>query len=169
MLSINALLQVIQTVAEAHSQINKFAAGQRYDFSASEALQYPCLWVVPNGGSLDVAGKRMDYRFTFIMMDLDNHDGTNQIEVLSDTALILADIIAVLQNEAEAQQQWQLTTGSGFEPFADAQLDTVSGYIADVTISVMYDGDVCNDIFAGINLPDINALTTDAGEYLLWT
>ena len=53
----------------------------------------------------------MDYRFTFIMMDLDNHDGTNQIEVLSDTALILADIIAVLQNEAEEQQQWQLTTG----------------------------------------------------------
>ena len=50
MLSINALLQVIQTVAEAHSQINKFVAGQRYDFSASEALQYPCLWVVPNGG-----------------------------------------------------------------------------------------------------------------------
>ena len=88
----------------------------------------------------------MDYRTTFIMMDLDNHDGTNQIELLSDTALILADIIAVLQNEAEAQQQWQPTTGSGFEPFADAQLDTVSGYIVDVTISVIYDGDVCNDI-----------------------
>lgn len=147
MLSINALLQVIQTVAEAHSQINKFAAGQRYDFSASEALQYPCLWVVPNGGSLDVAGKRMDYRFTFIMMDLDNHDGTNQIEVLSDTALILADVFDKIRNQSE-DYNYEISSSNNFEPFVDAQLDTVSGHIADLTITVFNDGDICNNIFA---------------------
>jgi len=146
MLSINALLQVIQTVAEAHSQINKFAAGQRYDFSASEALQYPCLWVVPNGGSLDVQGKRMDYRFTFIMMDLDNHDGTNQIEVLSDTALILADVFDKIRNQSE-DYNYEISSSNNFEPFVDAQLDTVSGHIADLTITVFNDGDICNNIF----------------------
>ena len=147
MLSINALLQVIQTVAEAHSQINKFAAGQRYDFSASEALQYPCLWVVPNGGSLDVAGKRMDYRFTFIMMDLDNHDGTNQIEVLSDTALILADVFDKIRNQSE-DYNYEISSSNNFEPFVDAQLDTVSGHISDLTITVFNDGDICNNIFS---------------------
>ena len=146
MLSINALLQVIQTVAQAHSQINKFAAGQRYDFSASEALQYPCLWVVPNGGSLDVQGKRMDYRFTFIMMDLDNHDGTNQIEVLSDTALILADVFDKIRNQSE-DYNYEISSSNNFEPFVDAQLDTVSGHIADLTITVFNDGDICNNIF----------------------
>ena len=153
MISLNQLLRQIRAVANAHSQINTYAEGQKYDFSASNAIVYPCLWVVPMGATNDLAGKKIDYRFTLVMMDIEQSGGENQIEILSDTALMLTDIVAQLENTSNATQEWQVGTLGNYEPFVDSFLDTVSGHSCELTLSTYYASDTCTDILEGYNPP----------------
>lgn len=153
MISLNQLLRQIRAVANAHSQINTYAEGQKYDFSASNAIVYPCLWVVPMGATNDLAGKKIDYRFTLVMMDIEQSGGENQIEILSDTALMLTDIVAQLENTSNATQEWQVGTLGNYEPFVDSFLDTVSGHSCELTLSTYYSSDTCTDILEGYNPP----------------
>jgi len=146
MISLNSLLKKIKGIADLHSQINTYAQGNKYDFSANEALTYACLWSIPQGASMDLAGRKLDYRITLFMMDIEKADGSNQIEILSDTALILTDVIAQLQSIAQDEDTWQVTSVGTFEPFTDSFSDTVSGHSVDITLGAFYGGDICSDI-----------------------
>jgi hypothetical protein len=80
------------------------------------------------------------------MMDLELADGSNQIEILSDSILQLFDVIAKIENEANDPNEWELSSVGGFEPFTDSGLDTVSGHSCELVFSVFYAGDICNGI-----------------------
>jgi hypothetical protein len=152
MKSLNQILKQIEEVAESHYQINTYAQGQRYDFSADAALLYPCLWAVPAGVTPSLERSVMDYRIIIVMMDIEKADGSNEIDILNDTALILMDVIAKLQELAEEQTtdepEWNITSVGGFEPFVDAQLDTVSGHTCELVITAFFASDLCVDIFS---------------------
>ena len=145
MTSLNALIKQIQAIAESHSQISNFAVGQRYDFGAAAALTYPVLWVVPNGASM--SGNNFDYSLVFILMDLEQTGGENQVEILSDSLLILVDVLAKLRELFEPIANEEIINTGTFTPFVDAQLDTVSGHSIEVTIRTFNANDVCNNIF----------------------
>jgi len=146
MTSLNYLLKKISDIVANHAQINHYAQGNKYDWSASGALTYPCLWAIPNGGSPDIKGHKFDYRISLFMMDLELADGSNQIEILSDSILQLFDVIAKIENEANDPNEWELSSVGGFEPFTDSGLDTVSGHSCELVFSVFYAGDICNGI-----------------------
>lgn len=154
MISLNYLLKQIKDKANLHTQINTFAQGQKYDFSADSAILYPCLWAIPMGVSPGtsssgngILGRTVDYRISLFMMDIELSDGSNEIDILSDTAQILFDIVAKLDSDSNDEAEWQLSAIGNFEPFVDAQLDTVSGHSTELTFSVFYAKDTCNNIF----------------------
>lgn len=146
MISLNSLLKKIKTIAEAHSQVNTYAQGNKYDFGQDEALVYPCLWAIPQGGSMDLTGRKFDYTITIFCMDIELKDGSNQIEILSDTILILTDLVAKLQSDAQDGDEWQVTSIGNYNPFTDADSDTISGHSVDLTLSAFYSGDICSEI-----------------------
>jgi len=153
MQSLNQVLKQIRTAAGKHTQINTYAEGQAYDFSASDALLYPCLWAVPQGISPGLSGQAnrilgttVDYRIQLFMMDKENADGTNEIDILSDTAQILFDVISYLDNEFNDSNELSLTGIGNLEPFVDARLDMVAGYSCELVFTVFYDHSVCTDI-----------------------
>jgi len=146
MVSLNKLLKTIREVAEGHAQIVSYAEGQRYDISAAEATDYSCLWAVPQGAQVDLAGKSITYKIALVMMDLEKADGSNQIDILSDTALILTDVLAKLRDEGENADEWSLRSATDFEPFVDVFSDQVSGHTTDVYFKTFFAGDICSEI-----------------------
>ena len=148
MISLNYLLKQIKTVAEAHAQVNTYAQGQRYDFSASEALLYPCVWAIPNGASLDLQGRQLGYNITLVIMDIERADGSNQIDILNDTILILTDLVAKIQENNEDASEWVIGSVGNLTPFVDSFLDTVSGHSIDLTINAFFGEDICNGIIS---------------------
>ena len=151
MQSLNTVLKTIKDVANLHTQINTYAQGQAYDFSASEALLYPCLWAIPQGltiasGSDSLVGNSVDYRVQVYMMDIENNDGTNEIDVLNDTALILLDIIAYLDDSLNDNNELSLSGVGNLEPFVDARLDTVSGHSCELVFTAAFLKDNCTGI-----------------------
>ena len=146
MISLNYLLKQIEIVVDGHAQVNTYAQGQRYDFSASTPLLYPCVWAIPGGGSLDITGRQLNYTITLVLMDIELADGSNQIDILSDTMLILTDIVAKFQENNEDESQWTITSVGALTPFVDSFLDTVSGHSVDLTISAFFGEDICNGI-----------------------
>lgn len=152
MLSLNYVLKQLTDTAALHKQVNTVAVGQAYDFSASEALLYPCAWcvpqsIVPLAGANSLIGNAIEYHIQVFMMDLENNDGTNEVDILSDCALILLDIIAEIESNLNDTNQLNLTSFSTFEPFVDARLDTVSGYSTELVFTAFYAKDTCTDIF----------------------
>lgn len=147
MTSLNQLLKVIQDISESHSQVNTYAQGQRYDISASAATLYPLVWAVPTGGNPNFTGNTMDYTVTLIVLDKDNADGSNEIEILSDTMLILLDIVAKISATDEDADEWQITSVGRFEPIVDGGLDTVTGHSCEVVLSAFFGQDICSAIF----------------------
>ena len=79
-------------------------------------------------------------------MDIELKDGSNQIEILSDTILILTDLVAKLQSDAQDGDEWQVTSIGTYNPFTDADSDTISGHSVDLTLSAFYSGDICSEI-----------------------
>lgn len=146
MTSLNQLLKKLSEIAAGHAQIKSFQKGQVYDESANSAIEYPCLWAVPNGGTPDIKGNLFLYKISLFMMDKDNSDGSNQIDILSDTTLILLDVLAKLEHEADDTAEWGIDSASEFTPFVDGQLDTVSGHSTELTIAAFFGSDICNGI-----------------------
>lgn len=150
MTSLNQILKKLREVCEAHAQVNTYAEGQKYDMSASNAPTYPLIWVVPNGGTPDLPGNLFNYRLTVFCLDKDLPGGTNQIELLSDTSLILLDIIAKLDHTENDDDfdDWNISSVSDFQPVVDGENDTVSGNLCDITITAFFRKDICNGIIA---------------------
>lgn len=153
MVSLNQILKKIKDLANSHILINTYEQGQKYDWSASQPILYPCLWAIPNGGSVaanpnQVVGNYVDYKVLLYAMDLENSDGSNQIEILSDTAQILLDIIAKLDNDLNDENLWTISSVGGIEPFVDAGTDTISGNSVEITFTTFYAKDNCSNIFS---------------------
>lgn len=167
MTSLNQLIKRIKAIADAHTQINTFAVGQNYDYSANSALLYPCLWVIPDGASPDIPNRTIDYRFKLVMMDIEQSGGLNQVDILNDSALILTDVLAQLQQDSEVYPDWRLASAGAYDPFVDSHLDTVSGHTCDIVLQTFYAGDTCSEILEGY-VPDENVIFTDNRNYIVW-
>lgn len=146
MTSLNQLLKKLSEIALAHAQIKSYHQGQIYDASADGAIEYPCLWAVPNGGTPDIKGNLFLYKISLFMMDKDNSDGSNQIDILSDTTLILLDVLSKLEHESDSPNEWGIESVTEFTPFVDSQLDTVTGHSTELTIGAFFGSDICNGI-----------------------
>jgi hypothetical protein len=93
-MTLNQIISQIQTASESHKQVNKFIVGE-LDFTEENLKFYPLVWLVPNGFNFDTEGKKVVYNFMLMVLDRHFESQTNMIEVLSDTALIMQDIITL--------------------------------------------------------------------------
>lgn len=163
MISINALSVLFRAAADQHPMVNQYGIGQVYNISADAATTYPLLWVVPDGG--DMGEEVYTHRFTMYLIDRMKEDFSNEVEVLSDTHQVLTDVLTVMydwSHDKEYTMQW----GGTFSPIVDEQADIVAGHSVQVSFEVFHGKDSC--AIPGVYIePDV--LTTDEGDYLLWT
>jgi hypothetical protein len=141
-MTLNQIIQQVQTAAESHQQVNKFVCGENA-MAEEEVKFYPLVWLVPNGFDFDSEGKTVTYQFLIMVIDRHFESQSNLIEILSDTALILQDIITLLKrNSYEESIGW--STNAKAEPFIDGKTDVIAGYGLEISCVVPYLESYCD-------------------------
>lgn len=143
MLTLNQILAKIEAVGNAHGQINAVSVGPEYDIAADEGvLSYPLLWIMPDGFDIDFQGQDLSYRFFLAVMDREQLDRSNQMEVLSDTALILMDVLNKLHYD-ERTADMIVNVNDTAQPFIGDKTDLVAGHGITLSVTVPYTRDAC--------------------------
>lgn len=158
MLTLNQIRSTFQTIANAHKQLNGFGFDNEANFGQSDDMQYPCLYVVqqPANISNGVISR------TFDLFVLDRYYGdsdgnaSNITDVLSDTQLIAADVVSLLNNtEYEFQLDKNTVT---IEPVYAEKDDLLAGYKATVTLREGFDYWRCSVPYDFIVIEQVNGL-----------
>jgi hypothetical protein len=141
-MTLNQIIAKIQTQAERHKMVGKFACGAEYNLAVDEVKFYPLVWLVPDGFDFSTLERLVTYRFALLVFDRVFESESNTIEVLSDTAQIVIDLVAMVEQDIEFDNL-QLVVSSTAEPFYDAKTDIVAGYGIQFTIQAPYLSDTC--------------------------
>lgn len=142
-MTLNQIIQRIQTAAESHKQVNKFQCGAEFDFAVENLKYYPLVWLVPNGFTFDSEGKKCTYNFMLMVVDRHFEDTSNMIEVLSDTALILQDIITLIKRNTMAEDVFFYANNTA-EAIMDGRNDIVAGYGIEIQAETPYLESYCD-------------------------
>ena len=94
------------------------------------------MWVLPNTSTL--SGVQMNYSYRVIVVDRVRKDESDEVDVESDTDLILKDCISYLYKYA-LQNELKLTDGITFNPVWEKWSDEVSGAYIDVNLEDYFD------------------------------
>ena len=142
-MTLNQIIAEIQTAAESHKMVGKFGVGQQSNLTVENVEYYPLVWLYPDGFNLTTGGNLMTYNFALLVMDRVFESESNTIEVLSDTAQIMADIFALIFENTQTDGDFQLSVNSNASPFYDSKTDILAGYAINFQILTPYLADSC--------------------------
>jgi hypothetical protein len=141
-MTLNQIISTIQSASESHKQVNKFIVGE-LDFTEENLKYYPLVWLVPNGFNFDSEGKKVVYNFMLMVLDRHFESQTNMIEVLSDTALIMQDIITLCKRNTYQDEVFFSVNGNA-EAIMDNKADILAGYGVEINVEVPYSESYCD-------------------------
>jgi hypothetical protein len=142
-MTLNQIIAKIKTQAESHKMVGKFAVGAEFDFAVDEVKYYPLVWLVPNGFTFNTEQRLVSYNFAMLVMDRQFESSSNTIEVLSDTAGIIIDIVTLLKRNV-TDSDFDINVNGTAEPFFDSKTDVVAGHGIDFIINTPYLESYCD-------------------------
>ena len=142
-MTLNQIITHIQTQTESHKMVGKFAVGAEFDFAVEEVKYYPLVWLVPNGFTFNTEARLVSYNFAMLVMDRQFESGSNTIEVLSDTAGIILDIVTLIKRNV-TETDFEIVVNGTAEAFFDSKSDVVSGHAIDFIVNTPYLESYCD-------------------------
>ena len=142
-MTLNQIIKKIQTAAESHKMVGKFGVGQQSNLTVENVEYYPLVWLYPDGFNLSTTGNLMTYNFALLVMDRVFESESTVIEVLSDTAQIIADVFALIDDNTQDDEDFELVVTSNASPFYDAKTDILSGYAINFQVNTPYLFNTC--------------------------
>ena len=142
-MTLNQIIAKIKTQAESHKMVGKFAVGAEFDFAVDEVKYYPLVWLVPNGFTFNTEQRLVSYNFAMLVMDRQFESSSNTIEVLSETAGIIIDIVTLLKRNV-TETDFDINVNVTAEPFFDSKNDVVAGHGIDFVINTPYLESYCD-------------------------
>lgn len=137
MISFNSLIKSLETFCVAHPQISTFFKDGINEYEASQ-ISYPAVIVTP----IDVQYNNGNIRFGISIFVCDRllSDNSNLYDIISDTSLILNDIISTFYNQFSMRLEDETITATiGISQFADnvagLTIDN-AGFILDIPRNV---------------------------------
>ena len=144
-LTLNQVIQRLQTLALSHKQINHFFIGDIDEFLDDADVQYPALFCEIKPSQNSRTQRQTTFNFDFYFLDLvgvSSNSLVNEWEVKSDMTSVALDYLAMLMYSGY-QDSWDIATESSME-FRDYQLhDLASGVKISVGVSVRFAADRC--------------------------
>lgn len=137
---------MIQEVAQSHKQVNTVIADEQFE-KLDNAI-YPLVHVVP--GVWRINNSKLSQRFLLVILDLCSEDGSNRMDALSDTQLVGADIVAVLQDKQD-EQGLEITMYGEASKIVDGEGDVASGWIVELLVAQDYEQNTC---FVPLDTPE---------------
>lgn len=138
--TLNQIINLFETIATNHAQINGFNFGEASDISASDQEQYPLLWidVVDSGIESNTLSLNMNVK----VMDIQKDDQTNERDTLSDCLSIAQDVYSALTNPIY-QDYFLLSFATNLVPLREALADKVNGWEMNLTFELAQERNRC--------------------------
>lgn len=129
--SLNQVIQDLQTIVSNHLQLNSFFFGDIADLGTENPEQYPLLFadVAPSNFTYKVIGLNIQ----LMVMDIVKKDLSNENDVLSDTLRMIEDVIIKLRDPSKI---YLIQDSISLTPFMDSQGDEVAGWTAQITLNI---------------------------------
>ncbi len=139
----NQIIEEFETFSTNHKQISEFAQGDLWEVVQHNKLTdftYPLMFVTDNSASIGEGV--ITNSFNILVMDQANEDV--EVEVKSDTLLILLDILAYFDKLTTDNWKFVTITKSGSaEPFTERFDDTVTGWTINIDLKQPIQYDEC--------------------------
>ena len=145
-MTLNQIIQKIQTAAESHKMVHKFGVGQQSNMTVENVEYYPLVWLYPDGFNLQSGGNLQTYNFALLVMDRVFESESNTIEVLSDTAQIMTDIFALIEDNTQNDEDFEIVINGNASPFYDSKTDILAGYANNFQVLTPYLHNTCENI-----------------------
>jgi len=143
-LTLNQIIQRLETLALSHNQINHFFIGEIDQFLAEE-VTYPAIFCESKAVSISRSKRQTSFGFKMYFLDLVNvveKTQLNEWEVKSDMVSVAEDYLAMLFS-TDYQDTWDISFDNNGELYDFALQDLCSGVGIDITISKRYAADRC--------------------------
>jgi hypothetical protein len=138
--TLNQLINLFETIATNHAQINGFNFGEASDISASEQEQYPLLWIDVIDSAID--SNTLSLNINVKVMDIQKDDQTNERDTLSDCLSISQDVYSALTNPIY-QDYFLLSFATNLVPLREALADKVNGWEMNLTFELAQERNRC--------------------------
>lgn len=145
MIAIKDFIKLFKEIQVNDPRINSFGAGPLYDIQ-DQVKYYPYLWI-DTTLSHNLDSSFIEYTFRLRVGDkvnnqkLTNEDmgifPTNTIDIISNTFIILSDVLFELRNYSN---EYQLNEDITIDPFYDEDSHIVSGNEAEITLRFPLNG-----------------------------
>ena len=141
------VIDYFESICESHIAIKQFQTGTISDIDiqteTDSPTKYPMVFLVYRNGSIDKGGK-VSFDFTLMVCDISKNRETLEVNRLSDTHEILMDLISKFTITDYTETEANIETPILTTPFVERFKNNLSGWAAEITISVKYPFDLCN-------------------------
>lgn len=144
-MTLNQVINRLESLALSHKQINHFYFGDIVDWLANGDLRYPCCFVEINKSTISKDDKQIKFNFDIWHLDLANINTQaekNANDVMSDLTSVAGDFLAML-NFSDYQDDWTIDTNYDLEYFNEKFEDLTIAVRTNVTIGIDYLSDRC--------------------------
>ena len=138
--TLNQIINLFETIATSHAQINGFNFGEASDISASEQEQYPLLWIDVIDSAIE--SNTLSLNVNVKVMDIQKDDQTNERDTLSDCLSIAQDVYSALTNPIY-QDYFLLSFATNLVPLREALADKVNGWEMNLTFELAQERNRC--------------------------
>jgi hypothetical protein len=140
--TLNQIIERFETIATDHLFIERFGFGELSDIDVAgpNDVDYPLMWVVPQGADFDE--QTLIYTLRVIIMDIDDTDDSKRNEIMSDTLRTLIDVVKIFKNDDT--YEWNIEETISATPFSQRFVDYTTGWFADISIITDLDNSSCN-------------------------
>ena len=149
MRSLNELIKVIQTLKEAHGQLNDgtFYFGDEWEYEQTAQYDFPFTGLRLIGTNID--GNLHTTNFNMFFADRVNVGELNETEVLSDMSLAALNIFSQLKytlenNNPTTTEPATVTLNTQITPFTEGFLSATSGVEMNIGIVQFYNKQTCD-------------------------
>lgn len=145
-ISLNMLYDMFTDIATANPLIKTFTIGDIFEVDLTK-VDYCLTHLITKNASYGT--NTLTYNFQLLVMDLVKKDESSEQDVLSDTMQIVGDFASELRNGSEVmtrfdnEHEYRFNSTVSCEPFTERFDNEVSGWAADISITVDFDASAC--------------------------
>lgn len=143
-MTLNQVISRIKGLILAHKMVRNFYRGLPTDFLTDKTTRYPSSFLMDRPGSLELGAKIHTFNFTIFLLDLvhvSENTKANEQDVQSDMIGIIKDLVAEFNHSSFTD--WRLSLSNQVTILAEQLDDMVAGASIDLSISVIFNPDVC--------------------------
>lgn len=151
MLTLKKLVKAITAFASNHEQVNSFYFNEIKHYAQSESVKYPAINCFLDGATTGPNTRIL--KMQFVVMDKVRGDQENQTEVLSDTELIILDLLSYFK-QLQFDEFLTVDFEEDYENFMESYGDNCSGWSIELKFRTIFEWDLCSVPVSSLPEPD---------------